>query len=193
MRAADVRRIALALVTALAFGVAWSVAKGNAAGIRDAAGNVSAPWLILPLIGGALAARQRPVLGAAVGLTMTLLALGGFYLANAFVLDLGPHTTLQDVALTMHAVGDMWFRYGIVSGIGFGAAGSWLAGRRSLAAVGAIVATLLVCEPAAWMAWGALRGGGVSLSGIDPVVSAIELACGLALAATLRARRQSRG
>jgi hypothetical protein len=148
MRAGDGRRIVLVLAVALAFRVAWSIAKGNAGGIRDAAGNVSAPWLILPLLGGALAARQRPLVGAVVGLTMTLLALGGFYLANAFVLDLGPHTTLQDVVLTMHAVGDMWIRYGIVSGIGFGAAGSWLAGRRSLAAIGEMVATLLVCEPA---------------------------------------------
>jgi hypothetical protein len=178
----------VALLVAVVFGVFWSVAKGNAAGIRDDAGNLSAPWVVLPLLAGAFVARRRVVLGGLVGVAVTLIALSAFYLTNAFVLDLGPHSTLQDVVLTMHAAGDLWFRYGILSGLAFGAGGAWVAGRSSLAAVGAMVAALLVLEPAAALAWRALAGWGFAL---DPVVSAIEVGAGLALAMALYARRRA--
>jgi hypothetical protein len=182
------KRVLLTLLAAVIFGIAWSVAKGNASGIRDDAGNLSAPWVVLPLLAGAFVAPRRLILGAVVGVAVTLIALSAFYLTNAFVLDLGPHSTLQDVVLTMRAVGDLWFRYGILSGLVFGAGGAWVAGRSSLTAVGAIVATLLVLEPAAAFAWRALAGWGFEL---DPVVSAIEVGTGLALATALYARRRA--
>jgi hypothetical protein len=119
----------VSLIVALVFGVAWSVTHGTGGGIRDAAGHISAPWLLLPLLGSGFAASHRPILGAFVGLTTTLVALNGYCFTNAFVLDLGPHTTMQDIALTTRAIGDMWFTYGIVIGLGCGAAGSWLAAR----------------------------------------------------------------
>jgi hypothetical protein len=55
------------LVGAVAFGATCSVLKGNSSGLRDAAGNISAPWVILPLLAGAFAATRRPLLGALTG------------------------------------------------------------------------------------------------------------------------------
>jgi hypothetical protein len=192
MSAGSARRVLIALLGALAFGVVWSVLKGNASGIRDAAGNVSAPWVVLPLLAGAFAAVRRPLLGALIGLGVTFVALVAFYLTNAFVLDLGTHSTVQDVALTMRSVGNMWFRYGVASGIALGAGGAWLAGRRAGQTVGAVIAALLIMEPAAWLAWFAARGQSLSNSGVNPVVWCAELACGLALVASLCMRRGSR-
>ena len=182
-----IRRLLLAGLTAVGFGVLWSVAKGNAGGVRAAAGNLSAPWVILPLLGGALTARAKLVLGALVGLAMTLIALSAFYFTNAFVLDLGPHSSLADIHLTMHAVGDIWFRYGVLSGLAFGAGGAWIAGRSSLGTVGAVVAVLLVGEPVALLAWHQIGGLGFTP---DPAVSTVEVGVGIALAAGLFLRHR---
>src|SRR6185312_11587823 len=122
------KRVLVTLGVAIAFGVVASVLKGNGSGLRDAAGNVSAPWLILPLVAGAFAAPRQWVAGALVGLAATLAALVAFYFANAFVLDLGQHSTLQSIALTMSSVGNVWFQGGLVAGVVFGAAGATLAG-----------------------------------------------------------------
>lgn len=166
-------------------------AEGNGSGIRDAAGNISAPWVVLPLLAGAFAAARRPFVGALIGVSVTLAALVAFYLTNAFVLDLGPHSIVEDIALTMRSVGNIWFRGGVVSGIALGAGGAWLAGRRAGRAVGTVVAALLIMEPAAWLAWFAARGESLAGWGVSPAVWCAEVACGLALLAGLRFRRAS--
>lgn len=188
-----------AMLGAILFGVICSVAKGNGAGVRDAAGNLSAPWLILPLLSAvyvtprrSLAGARRPLLGAVLGVATTMLALIGFYLANAFVLDLGPHSTLRDVTLTMGAVGDIWFRYGLVSGAVCGTVGAWLAGRRAWVALGLLVAALLTLEPGAWIGLSLMRGQALSDSAMDLPVAAAEVICGLTLAAVMLARRGRR-
>lgn len=186
MRARLLRRLIAGALLAALFGALWSILKGNGGGIRDTAGNLSAPWVILPLLAGALVARGRAVLGAVVGVAGTWLALCAFYLTNTFVLDLGPHSTLGDLALTMGAVGNLWFRYGLVSGIALGGVGAWLAERGSLRTVGLVAAALLVLEPAALA-----LGRTLALSGLgpDPLVSVAEVGCGLALATALLRRR----
>ena len=72
-----------------------SVLKGNDAGIRDDIGNLSAPWLLLPFFAGA-AMRGRWLAEAAIGLAATCAALMAFYVADAFVLNLGPPSLLVD-------------------------------------------------------------------------------------------------
>jgi len=183
------KRLLAAALLAVLFGGLWSIFKGNASGIRDAAGNLSAPWVILPLVGGALAARGKPVVGALVGLAMTFLALSAFYFVNAFVLDLGPHSTLADISLTMNAAGNIWFRYGILSGVALGGCGAWVAGRSSLKAVGMIAAAFLVLEPFVLLLGRAVVGLGFAP---DPLASALEVCCGMALAAMLFWRRRAR-
>src|ERR671922_1750016 len=100
-----VPRVLVVLAAAALFGVVMSVVKGNDTGIRDDIGNLSAPWLLLPFLTAA-AMRRRTVSGAALGLAATLAGLTGFYVADAFVLDLWPHSLLNDVRL---AFTTYWF------------------------------------------------------------------------------------
>jgi hypothetical protein len=138
-------RVLLILVGAAAFGAGMSFLKGNDAGIRDEIGNLSTPWLLLPFLAGALTNGRR-LRGAAVGLAATLVALTAFYVANAFVLDLGRHSRAEDLRL---AFGNgYWFARGLVSGPVFG----WLGGawrRRGFPYWGVAVVLLLDLEPLA--------------------------------------------
>ena len=116
-------RVALILGLAGVFGIAAAWIKGNDSGLRDAIGNISAVWLLVPFLAGASTGSRRLVTGALSGLAATLAALAGFYFAESFVLDLGPHPWLTDLSLTMRTV----VYYGeraLVTGPFFGALGS---------------------------------------------------------------------
>ena len=128
-----------------------SVLKGNDAGIRDAIGNLSAVWLLLPFVCGALIGGGKVFWGAVVGTLATFSALTGFYVSNAFVLDLGPHSSFQDLTLSMH--GEIfWLQLGLVSGPVFGALGArWRRTRSNFHVV--LIAAFFVFEPLAWMAY----------------------------------------
>lgn len=189
MPSGHAKRILVTLAVAIAFGIAASVLKGNGSGLRDAAGNVSAPWLILPLLAGAFAAPRQSVKGALVGLAATLAALVAFYFANAFVLDLGQHSTLQSIGLTMSSVGNVWFQGGLVVGVLFGAAGATLAGRGRWRVLVSIVAVLLIFEPMAWLCWAVARGDAVRDLAVSPFLWAVEIGAGLVL--FVATRRQS--
>lgn len=146
MRGRDTGRFVLIAMAAVVFGALESVLKGSGSGVRDGIGNLSAPWVILPLLAAA-AGRRRILFGAAIGLLTTMTALIAFYFTNAFVLDLGAHTTLHDIGLTLN-VGNLWFKAGIVSGPVMGAAGAWVT-RRGRFAVAASVAGIVLAEPLA--------------------------------------------
>jgi hypothetical protein len=145
-------------MAAAAFGVAMSVFKGNDTGIRDDIGNLSAPWLLLAFFAGAAAATgRRGLAGAAAGLAATFAALIAFNVANAFVLDLGPHSLANDVRL---AFTTYWFPRALLSGPVFGALGAiWR--RRGYPTLGVAVILLLDAEPLFWAAVN--RAGGVSV------------------------------
>src|ERR1700712_466214 len=96
-----------------------SVFKGNVSGVRDDVGNLSAPWLLIPFFAAAVAGR-RSYGAALVGLAASSAALISFYVANAFVLDLGRHSVITDIRLAFVA---RWFFWGLVSGPIFGALG----------------------------------------------------------------------
>jgi len=177
------------LCLSLLFGALTSVFKGNGSGVRDAVGNVSATWLIVPLLASWYAAPGRVFAGAATGLAVTMAALLGFYAANTFVLDLGSHSTLHDLALSL-APGSVLAPYGAVTGVAFGALGAACSGRRS--ATGWIIAALLICEPPVVIAYFHARGIGLSGSFGSPLVWAGEIAAGAAVAAaTWRRARPS--
>jgi hypothetical protein len=129
-------------VAALAFGATIAAIKGQDVGFRDALGNMSAPWVLVPFIAGA---RVRSLWrGALLGLAVTLLALLGFYLAEAAILDLGPHPWWVDLQLTVKwNIYDSW---GIVSGLLYGALGALWSARRSPLA-GAAVGLAFIAEP----------------------------------------------
>ena len=180
------------LMVAVAFGACASVLKGNGAGVRDGIGNLSAPWVILPLLAGALASRGNIWLGVVVGLLTTLAALAGFYLANAFVLDLGPHSSLHDIGLTLN-VGNLWFKAGAMSGPAMGAAGAW-ASRRGGFVVAWSAVGIVVFEPlAVYLVYLASDGRFAAGEGQWNGVYAAEAALGaIAAAALWRARPISR-
>jgi hypothetical protein len=177
-----VRRAAGVLALAVAFGITIAWIKGNGAGVRDAIGNVSALWLLLPFAAGVLTTSRRPaagaVVGAAAGLAATLAALTGFYFAESFVLDLGSHPWLTDLSLTMGTV----FYYGergLVTGPVFGALG-YLWGRHGWRTAAALLAAVFVLEPAAWWLYNRRLGGGAAypVPGY-PAVWLTEIALGI--------------
>jgi hypothetical protein len=150
MDARDGRRLAILVVVAVAFGVGDSILKGNGGGIRSALGNTSAPWLLLPFAGGAIVGRGRMGAGIAVGLALSLVALGSFYAANSYVLQLGPHPWIVDLRLALDG-GKKSFALAILSGPVFGSLGSWWAKTKSIV-VPIGMAILFVLEPIAAMA-----------------------------------------
>src|SRR3954449_2619158 len=128
---------------ALVFGAAIAVSKGQDAGFRDALGNLSAPWVLVPFVAGTRA--PGPWRGALLGVAVTLLALLGFYVAEAAVLDLGRHPWWVDLQLTVKwNVYDSW---GIASGMLYGTLGALWSARRS-AVAGVAVGLAFVAEPA---------------------------------------------
>jgi len=151
-------RMALIIGLAVVFGIVAAWIKGNGSGLRDAIGNISAVWLLLPFAAGAATGSRRVVVGAISGLIATIAALTGFYFAESFVLDLGQHPWLTDLSLVMGAM-----RYygvgGLVTGPIFGALGHWWWHRRSLTAAG-LLAAMFLGEPLAWWFYNAHVGGG---------------------------------
>jgi hypothetical protein len=74
------------VAAALALGIVMSLLKGTGGGTRLQAGNISAPWLAIGFIAGALC--RRPSQAAAAGLMATLAALVGFYAQQSPLADL---------------------------------------------------------------------------------------------------------
>lgn len=187
----QVPKAALVLALALLFGAAMSWLKGNGSGFRDAVGNASAPWLLVPFLAGAAAGSRRLTVCALAGLAATLAALAGFYIANSVVLELGPHPWLTDLALTVRS-GLYWGERALVTGPVFGALGGWWRRDRSLAAA-ATIAAMFVLEPAAWWLYNLrLHGGAAYAVPQYPALWLGEIAAGLAGFVLLRARRGTR-
>lgn len=191
-RKRTVPRLLLIVVAAGAFGAAMSVLKGNDVGVRDDIGNLSAPWLLVPFFAGA-AVQRRELAGAAAGLAATVAALVAFYVANAFVLDLGPHSLVSDLRLTVGATG-YWLPRGLVSGPVFGALGGLWRERGYPIMLGVAVLLLLDVEPLLWVA--VHRAGGVASFDFQPSFAAsiaeavVGVVTALCMAAYLRRTRR---
>jgi hypothetical protein len=182
------RSVLIVLFSAALFGVVVSVVKGNGGGIRDAIGNTSAPWLMLPFVAAVVAGGRHAARAALVGTAASFSALAGFYVANSFVLDLGPHSWLHDLSLTVQS-GRMFFALAVISGPLFGALGGWW-NRTHSTRLAVLVAALLVAEPLASFEYGSMRH---SAYGSAAVVGASEFvlglgACAVAVALTRRLR-----
>lgn len=153
-------QLAALVVGGLVFGVVMAVVKGQDAGVRDALGNMSAPWVILPFLAGTRYSRMLQ--SALAGVAITLVAFFGFYLAEAAVLDLGPVPWYTDLRLTLGS-GHAYEVLGVGTGVVYGALGGFWRGRTHGAALAAL-GLAFICEPAAVWAierlglWG---GGGL--------------------------------
>jgi hypothetical protein len=186
------RRVALLVATCVVFGIVMAWIKGNGAGLSDAVGNISALWLLVPFLAGAAASGRRVILGALYGLAATLSALTGFYFAESFVLDLGPHSWLTDLSLTMGTV-VYYGERGLVTGPVFGALGLWWRQRHSAVAA-TLMAAVFVLEPLAWWLYGLRIGGGAAypVPGY-PALWLSEIAVGIAGFLLLRRLARQRG
>jgi hypothetical protein len=182
------RKLALLLLAALAFGAAMAAVKGQATGARDAIGNLSAPWVVLPFVAGAQCKRLRVAVLA--GVAVTEVALLGFYLAEAAVLDLGPHPWYVDVRLALGTF-NIYEQWGLLSGALYGVLGALWVTRRVRAAPIA-VALAFVIEPliVAVTTRANLWGGGGLLE--RPWLWSAEIAIGLALGVVTLTRSRRR-
>lgn len=181
-------RFVVVIAGAIALGAFYSILRGNSSGARDLLSNVSAPWLILPLLGGWFACGERPLLGALVGVLVTFGALVAFNLTGSFVYSLGPDRTIEETLRTLVENG-MLFRVGIASGVAFGALGSGLASQRSTLLI-AVCAGLVMLEPLAWAAAAIWRGVPMATNSSYFPIWGIEAAVGFALAALFWRRRR---
>jgi len=135
--------MSLLLTLGVLFGVLMAILKGQDTGVRDALGNTSAPWIVLPFVAGACFGRVRSA--ALAGLGVTLASLLGFYVAEASVLDLGPHPWWVDLRLTAEYV-NIYERWGIFSGLLYGTLG-WFWASRSKPIAAATVGLAFLAEP----------------------------------------------
>jgi hypothetical protein len=138
------RKLATLLLAGVAFGILVAVVKGQDTGVRDALGNTSAPWIVLPFLAGTRFARGSRA--ALAGFAVTLASFLGFYVAEAAVLDLGPHPWWDDLRLTAGYV-NVYEKWGIFSGLVYGTLG-WLWAYRSNAVAAVSVGCAFVAEPA---------------------------------------------
>jgi hypothetical protein len=161
------------------------VVKGQDPGLRDALGNLSAPWVVVPFLAGATCSSVPRA--ALTGLAATLAAFFGFYVAEALILDLGPHPWYVDLQLTLGS-GHVYEVWGVLSGSVYGALGGiWTARRTAIAPLA--VALAFAAEPL--IVWGLGRAGiwgpGELLS--FPALWVTEVAIGVAGAAVVALRR----
>jgi hypothetical protein len=170
------RRIVGLLPAAVAFGVLVAAIKGQDTGVRDALGNTSAPWVVLPFLAGARCSTLRSA--ALMGLAATLAAFFGFYLAEAAILDLGPHPWYVDLRLTLGS-GRVYEYWGLVSGSLYGALG-WAWASRRLVAGPIAVGLAFAAEPLIVLCLqrAGIWGGGELMS--YPAVWIGEVAIGVA-------------
>jgi hypothetical protein len=157
---ARLRKPAGLLAAALALGFVMSLLKGTGGGVRLQAGNISAPWLAIAFVAGAL--YEQPSRAASAGLMATVAALLGFYAQQSPLADLdrgsldflGHPAGMYRFIVAAHLI---VFVGGVVTGPGFGAFGSAWAARRSRRAAAAI-GLCFVLEPFAWITFGLLTG-----------------------------------
>jgi hypothetical protein len=180
-------KLAKLLLAAVAFGVVVAVIKGQNTGARDALGNTSAVWVVVPFLAGTRYARVWQA--TLVGLATALVAFFGFYLAEEAILDLGTHSWGTRLSLTLGS-GHFWEAWGLISGSVYGTLGGiWKS--RSVRAAPIAVGLAFVCEPLIVLllaragVWG---GSGGLLS--YPSIWATEVLIGLGGIALVLARTQ---
>jgi hypothetical protein len=182
------RTLGLLLLAAIAFGAMVAVVKGQDVGVRNALGNASAPWVVVPFLAGTFYSRAWQA--ALIGGATTLAAFFGFYLAEAAILDLGPHPWYVDLQLTLGS-GHVYEIWGTPVGLVYGVLG-WLWASRSSAAAFVAVGFAFATEPL--IVFGLQRsglwGGGGLLD--YPWVWAMEIILGLAAITYAFAKAQAR-
>lgn len=164
--------------------------KGRHGGVRDAIGNISAPWLLVPFLSAAALAPRRLAPGALAGVVSTVAALASYTVVRT--LRGLPTSHPHGSALLISSLENRWFVLGIVGGAALGAAGARLAVHRQWAVVAVVVASALAMEPAARVLYAVARGEPAGTLVPSPVIWTGEVlsGCAAALAAGLTALRR---
>lgn len=147
------RLLGLLVLGAIVFGAVVAFIKGQDAGVRSAVGNTSAPWVVVPFLAGTFYSRAWQA--ALIGVATTLAAFFGFYLAEAAILDLGPHPWYVDLKLTLGS-GHVYEIWASPIGLLYGVLG-WLWASRSYVAAPIAVGLAFVSEPL--IVFGLMRAG----------------------------------
>ena len=180
-------RAGLTLLLVCAFATVDGLVKGHHGGMRNAVGNISAPWALVPLLASAFVKPFRLVLGALVGLASTLAALVCYSVVRAVAF--GGGSQYRDTSsVVIAAATNRWFLLGAVGGAMLGAVGARLAIRRQWAVLATIAASLLVFEPAARILWALAKGEPARTLVPGPVVWFAEVCCGVAIVIVSRLR-----
>lgn len=173
-------RPVLLLLVVCVFAAVDAIIKGHHGGTRNAIGNVSAPWALIPFLSAAFLGTRRLAVGALVGATSTIAALASYSLVRA-ASGFGMGSQHRDASsLLIGSLGNRWFLLGALGGAAFGAIGSWLAVRGQWGLVTAVVTSLLVLEPAARITWAIAEGEDARTLVPDPAVWVVEVLCGSA-------------
>lgn len=130
----------LVLLAAVLAGATLSYLKGDGnARYQMALGNISAPWLIAPVVLGVVWSGRR-IAASALGSAAAVFMLAGFYAASTWQGLMGPHIASA-------------VRFYAMAGLVAGAAVGWVMSWRRLARFAPLAAAaLLSLEPLAWLA-----------------------------------------
>jgi hypothetical protein len=178
------------VVGVVVFAIADAIIKGHQGGTRNAVGDISATWALVPFLAGAWLVSYRATLwGAIVGASSTAMALGVYTLARGSLYggDGGHH------ALGTAVLANRWLLLGVAGGAVLGVVGAHLAARGAWTTVVAFAGSLLITEPVARMLWGLSRGEGPRTLLPSPAVWAVEIGCGCLIVATFLLLKVTRG
>ena len=145
MKSKDIWKVLATLIVAVLFGVIMQSLKGNTLGIRNAIGNLSVPWLLLPYLSGRFVGQRKILLSAGIGLSASMVALVGFYATDPLVWNLGHQGLAANMLLTLEA-GRRWFLLAFVSGPVFGTLAAFKRSHQANLIMGG-VSTLIILEP----------------------------------------------
>jgi Family of unknown function (DUF6518) len=174
-------RTVLVLVAICAFATVDAIVKGHHGGTRNAIGNASAPWVLIPFLAGFFLRPRSLRFGALVGAVSTITALATYSIVRV-VSGFNPGGRSQgDGAALITSLGNRWFLLGVIGGAALGALGSSLAVRRQWAAVAGVIASVLVMEPVARVIWAIVKGEAARTLVPSPVVWTAEVVCGCAV------------
>jgi hypothetical protein len=119
MRRHDLLRSVAILLGVCVFAAVDAIVKGHHGGMRNAVGNVSAPWALLPFLAGAGARPRRRRAGALVGALSTVAALACYSVVRSGAFGTGGrHGGVGSMLIA--ATGNRWFLLGAVGGAALG-------------------------------------------------------------------------
>jgi hypothetical protein len=185
-------RLLLSLLAICAFAAIDAVIKGHHGGTRNAIGNVSAPWALIPFLSAAFVRPRRLAFGGLVGAGSAIAALACYSLVrpeNALAMGSEPRGISS---LLVGSLGNRWLLLGALCGAVLGIVGSWLAKKKQWGLVTAVVTSLLVLEPGLRITWAIAKGEGARTMVPSPAVWVVEVLSGCAAGLVFWLRRAFR-